>query len=1444
MNLFNALDFKQNEAVGIVIETSSNPSTAGISPGRLIFNTATQRLGYWDNTKAGANKWNYLSDTPTTVVSLPALDDTGDVDNPTTANKLEIGAGKVKNSHFSTAGADALALTKVGQGLTAKKLIISLASGGSASGLIEATNFQIDGSGNLEAIGSMTFKAGRDPMAAMEVVTKQYADTIAQGYRDQKESCRYATRNNIASLAAVDLDYNSGTPVFDTVGVGSVSVTNGSATVTGTNTKFKQSFEATDKILLADAGGTYYEYTVSVVTSNTSLTLTATYAQTTGAGRNYQTKPAAGDRVLIKDQTTLSQNGIYTLGTPDGYNVVALTRATDADGTNPTTGKSDLSGNCYTFVEEGSMYADTMWTIVSAGEIVIGTDDIEWTQTAGQNTFAAGAGLTLTGNVIDIGTASSSRIVVNADNIDLATVSVTDITSSAISASDTVRGRFDSYGRLTHGSSSFLGNGATGMLVQTGASAYAGRTLTAGSASIVITNGNGVSGNPTINTVQGINTSDAPQFRGLAVSGSSVSGGVTDVFISGGAHTNVTGPALPTLRVTHSQLTWLAGSGANHYMVELVSPASTHTSSSTRTIPIAATLYVSAAPTQAGLVTITNSYAIYAPSGNVRFGGQIIAGSTPTTVTDSAGKVLSAALNTVGTAQGGTGLTSFTTNSVLFASSSSAIGQVTPGTGFLKQSGGAPSWASIAWADISSAFPQATYLTVSTDASLTNERALTFNGTNFSVTDAGAGSTYTVNTIQNIDTTASPTFRGTTLSPAATAGGVNTLVLNAASHTAVTATKQAFKSAGGTWTITGGFGTQYFNTFEAYTITAASALTITNAATVYIAGAPSTINSAVITNKYALAIGAGVSLMGDGMITFNQTAGTPAAGLRLLRGDAQEESVVDSDWIEWEAPYTLTGPEVHNSYWKAQVIAGMANSTFVLASRIDSGSWANKLQLDNDGQLTTSDYRLNLTYGAYMGTVSANGILASRVWYFPDATGVVALTTNSTFGSGSTWNGNVIGVTYGGTGAATFTSKGVLYGNGTSAVQVSNVNATATAMYLKQTSSGNPTFTQIVVADVSGGAASATTITIAGTANQLTSSAGAQDLSTNRTWTLSLPSAIYAPGTISTSALAIWTGSAGAGTSVIDTNRNIVNITSITTSANGFIGSGVTATSPFHALRSSATTNASIGMLLLNAQSTGTAANWFGGKIELLAETSTGTSQNLGTIEYVWKNATDASRVGSLAFSVHDSTGPYAMLTLDADDIITLGATTVRCDGDGGGNLGTSSVRWNTAYCYTLNAISAAVIGGGGSAGRVNIGANSTGNAAINFNLTSSSLTTTRTAGNLEAVTAGLYYTPNVTGGISLDRKKVALICSILLGYNQPGVVGGGFASDGASATSVTVTHNLGTRDVAVYLRRIASPYDIVYWADFFAATADTVTINVGSNTPLADDAWQAIIIG
>ena len=69
----------------------------------------------------------------------------------------------------------------------------------------------------------------------------------------------------------------------------------------------------------------------------------------------------AGDRVLVKDQGTGADNGIYIAAAG------AWTRATDAD-----TG-SELSPGATIPVEEGTVNADTLWNLTNDGAVTIGT---------------------------------------------------------------------------------------------------------------------------------------------------------------------------------------------------------------------------------------------------------------------------------------------------------------------------------------------------------------------------------------------------------------------------------------------------------------------------------------------------------------------------------------------------------------------------------------------------------------------------------------------------------------------------------------------------------------------------------------------------------------------------------------------------------------------------------------------------------------------------------------------------------------------------------------------------------------------------------------------------------------------------------------------------------------------------------------------------------------
>ena len=121
---------------------------------------------------------------------------------------------------------------------------------------------------------------------------------------------------------------------------------------------------------------------------------------------------AAGDRVLVKNQTTASENGIYDV--VDGG---AWTRSADAD----NAPGAEVTPGMFTFVEEGSTYADAGFVLQTSGTIVLDTTDLSFVQFSGAGQVIAGGGLTKTGNQLDVVTADTGRIVVNADSIDLAT---------------------------------------------------------------------------------------------------------------------------------------------------------------------------------------------------------------------------------------------------------------------------------------------------------------------------------------------------------------------------------------------------------------------------------------------------------------------------------------------------------------------------------------------------------------------------------------------------------------------------------------------------------------------------------------------------------------------------------------------------------------------------------------------------------------------------------------------------------------------------------------------------------------------------------------------------------------------------------------------------------------------------------------------------------------
>ena len=261
-----------------------------------------------------------------------------------------------------------------------------------ATGTSTFNNVTIDGTLDMSSgtVGTITGLA--TPTNASDAATKGYVDTAD----------------------ALKLNLSGGTL--------SGAIAMGTNKITGLGTPTADADAVTKAYVDAIAQGIDAKASV-VAASTTNLTLSG--AQTIDG-----VSVIAGDRVLVKDQTTTSANGIYLCASG------SWTRTTDADT------YAELVA-AYTFVEAGTVNGNNgfICTIASGG--TLGSTAITWAQFSGAGQVVAGTGMSKTGNTLNVNTASSARIVVGADEIDLATTGVTASTYKSVTV--------DTYGRITSG---------------------------------------------------------------------------------------------------------------------------------------------------------------------------------------------------------------------------------------------------------------------------------------------------------------------------------------------------------------------------------------------------------------------------------------------------------------------------------------------------------------------------------------------------------------------------------------------------------------------------------------------------------------------------------------------------------------------------------------------------------------------------------------------------------------------------------------------------------------------------------------------------------------------------------------------------------------------------------------------------------------------------------
>lgn len=268
-------------------------------------------------------------------------------------------------------------------------------------------------------------------------------DGITIGSDDTSLGDTITDLNGITSLDVdnITVDGNTisttntnGNLILDPNGNGTIDVS--SARITSLATPTQTTDAATKAYVDAQLQGLDVKNSVRVATTANG-TLSSAFA-------NGQTVDgitlSTGDRILLKDQSTGSQNGIYTVNSSG-----APTRATDFDE------NSEVTGGTFFFVEEGTVNADNGFVMTNDGTVTVGSTALVFTQFSGAGQVVAGAALTKSGNTLNVGVDDSS-IEVNSDAL---RVKASGITNAMLA------GSIDLTAKVTGALP--VGNGGTGL---------------------------------------------------------------------------------------------------------------------------------------------------------------------------------------------------------------------------------------------------------------------------------------------------------------------------------------------------------------------------------------------------------------------------------------------------------------------------------------------------------------------------------------------------------------------------------------------------------------------------------------------------------------------------------------------------------------------------------------------------------------------------------------------------------------------------------------------------------------------------------------------------------------------------------------------------------------------------------------------------------------------
>ena len=909
-----------------------------------------------------------------------------------------------------------------------------------------------------------------------------------------------------------------------------------------------------------------------------TLTNSGTQVALTGGLIDGYTGLYVNARVLVKNQATGTQNGVYVVtNLGSGSTNWVLTRATDYNNSNPysATGDGDVHAGAMVFVQEGTTQGATIWIQTSDGTgtnetTKIGTDAITMTQFAAPTSYLAGTGLNLAGNTFSntgvLSITSNTGLSTNTSATGNVTITNTGVTSLVAGTNVSLSG---STGAVTVSVSGTVGAATTATnlagttqysLPYQSASATTSYLSPGTANSVLQTNSTGSAPSwtnaPTISganisgvlqttggTLTGTTTFSAPYLEtGVAVTAASTTNincslGNEFLVTMGANITSLTFSNVPASGSVYSATLFLTQSGSGSFLV---------------TWPGSVQWAGAVAPTLSLAAGLTDVVTLVTKDGGTTwqgFGPGAVAANTLTGTT-LASNVVTSSLTTVGTlsALAVTGTTTQTgvlnlagsSSALQLAGSAGTSGQILTSAG----AGATPTW-SAAPSSAASALTGTTLASNVVTSSLTSvgtlgslavtgtttqTGALNLAGSSsplqvggsagtsgYVLTSAGAGATPTWSAAGSA---AAGSLTGTTLASNVINASLSSIQPAAGSTFSITGGSGTGPGQGQPVTITGGTGSTGYKGGNVSISAGAGGGSGNNGATVTISGSAST----------------GTSDTGSGTVTISggNSTGTTSTGAQVILQGGTGTSAGGALVFQTAATSSLT-ERLRITATGALAVNGAANygtSGQVLVSGGNAApSWSSAASgITSLGTLTslTVNGNTDLSNG---GTASNNLILGNGTGSTPATSGGAVI-----WGSG-TGRPNIYGYNAGASSAIGF-----------------QINGAATAQFLV-TNAGvtvNGVATQAGAFNLSGATSPLQAQGSAGTTGQVLASAGA---GTTPTWgTLTLGSSALVPGTALTTVTGLtsvtstgFTATGSGTTSGITLNGTVTNATDAAT---------------------------------------------------------------------------------------------------------------------------------------------------------------------------------------------------------------------------------------------------------------------------------------------------------